>query len=157
MPPADLASQRSIHGVGSPFTASEPVTEAVVAWANGWRLMTQLSRISNVFGFLHSPIGLQPVAAALCSQLGLTPDQVWIKRSSFDGIETLLIETETCVIESLPTETSGTWLFNGAVEGSSDEVFEILLPIVQKLDGAGFSATFEIYDAAFRLLGKCPR
>jgi len=119
--------------------------------------MTQLSPVSNVFGFVHSAIGLAPVAAALCSQPGLTPEQVWIKRSSFDGIETLIIETETCALETLPTETSGTWLFNGQVEGTPEEIFETLLPIVDSLESAGFSATFEIYDAAFRLVGKCPR
>ena len=119
--------------------------------------MTQLSPVSNVFGFLHSAVGLQPVAAALCSQLGLSPEQVWIKRSSFDGIETLLIETETCLLESLPGETSGTWLFNGAVDGTLDEIFETLLPIVQELEDAGFTATFEVYDAAFQLVGRCTR
>ena len=119
--------------------------------------MTLLSPISNVFGFLHSPIGLSPVAQALCSQLGLTPDEVWIKRSSFDGIETMGIDTDACSLETLPTETSGTWLFNGAVEGTSEEIFEILLPIVESLNLAGFSASFEIYDRAFELVGKCPR
>jgi len=119
--------------------------------------MTQLSPMCNVFGVLHSPVGLQPVAAALCSRLGLTPEQVWIKRSSLDGRETLLIETETCSLESHPSETSGTWLFNGAVDGTPDEIFETLLPIVQKLHFAGFSAAFEIYDAAFRLVDTCPR
>ena len=119
--------------------------------------MTQLSNISNVFGFLRSPVGLQPVAAALCSQQGLTPEQVWIKRSSLDGSETLIIETETCFLESVPTDTPGTWLFNGAAEGTSDEIVETLLPIVEKLGGTEFSVTFEIYDAAFRLLGSCPR
>jgi hypothetical protein len=119
--------------------------------------MTQLSPICNVFGTLHSPIGLQPVAAALCSPLGLTPEQVWIKRSSFDGTETLLVETETCSLESVPTETSGAWLFNGAVDGTPEEIFEILLPMVEKLHWAGFPAAFEIYDAAFHLVGTCPR
>jgi len=119
--------------------------------------MTQLSPICNVFGQLHSAIGLQPVAAALCSGLGLNPEQVWIKRSSFDGIETLIIETDTCALESVPTKTSGAWLFNGAVEGTPEEIFETLLPIVQKLQSAGFSASFEICDAAFYLIGKCPR
>ncbi|HYP76187.1 MAG TPA: hypothetical protein VER12_09540 [Polyangiaceae bacterium] len=118
--------------------------------------MTQLSPLSNVFGFLHSAIGLQPVAAALCSRVVLTPEQVWIKRSSFDGTETLIIETETCALESLPTEVSGMWLFNGQVDGTPEEIFEILLPIVQTLTSAGFSATFEIYDTAFHLVGKCP-
>ncbi|HET7538510.1 MAG TPA: hypothetical protein VFK05_01515 [Polyangiaceae bacterium] len=119
--------------------------------------MTQLSPMCNVFGSLQSSVGLQPVAAALCSGLGLTPDEVWIKRSSFDGTETLLVETETCSLESLPTETSGTYLFNGAVDGTPDEIFDTLLPIVQKLQGAGFPAAFEIYDAAFHLVGTCPR
>jgi len=119
--------------------------------------MTQLSPICNVFGTLRSSLGLAPVAAALCSHLGLTPEQVWIKRSSFDGSETLIVETETCSLETLATETSGMWLFNGAVDGTPDEIFETLLPIVQKLHSAGFSAAFEIYDAAFNLVGKCPR
>ena len=119
--------------------------------------MTQLSPVSNVFGTLHSSVGLQPVAAALCSRDALTPEQVWIKRSSFDGIETLIIESETCALESLPTETSGMWLFNGQVDGTPEEIFETLLPIVQTLTSAGFSAAFEIYDAAYYLIGKCPR
>ena len=118
--------------------------------------MTQLSPVCNVFGFLHSSVGLQPVAAALCSGLGLNPEQVWIKRSSFDGIETLLVETDTCLLESLPTETSGTWLLNGMVEGTPNEIFDTLLPIVERLGEQGFAATFDIYDGAFRLLGKCP-
>jgi len=118
--------------------------------------MTQLSPICNVFGTLHSPIGLGPVAAALCSDLGLTPDQVWIRRSSYDGIETLLVETETCSLESLPSETPGTWLFNGAVDGTPEEIFETLLPIVENLERSGFSAAFEIYDSAFYLVGRCP-
>lgn len=119
--------------------------------------MTQLSPMCNVFGTLHSSVGLQPVAAALCSCLELTPEQVWIKRSSFDGRETLLIETDSCALETLPTETPGTWLFNGAVDGTPEEIFETLLPIVQKLNLAGFAAAFEIYDAAFNLVGTCPR
>ena len=118
--------------------------------------MTQLSPICNVFGSLHSAVGLQPVAAALCSRLGLTPDQVWIKRCEFDGVETLLIQTETCSLESQPTETPGTWLFNGAVDGTSEEIIDTLLPIVQILHWAGFPTEFEIYDSAFRLVGKCP-
>ncbi|HYQ03048.1 MAG TPA: hypothetical protein VER96_30455 [Polyangiaceae bacterium] len=119
--------------------------------------MTQLSPICNVFGTLKSTVGLAPVAAALCSGLGLTPDQVWIKRSSYDGIETLLIETDSCTLESLPTDTSGTWLFNGSVDGTPDEIFDTLFAIVQKLHWADFSAAFEIYDSAFHLLGTCPR
>ena len=119
--------------------------------------MTQLSPMCNVFGTLHSPIGLQPVAAALCSGLGLSPEEVWIKRNSFDGTEALLVETETCSLESLPTETSGMWLFNGAVDGSPEEIFQTLLPIVEKLHFAGFPVAFEIYDAAFHLVGSCPR
>jgi hypothetical protein len=119
--------------------------------------MTQLSPICNVFGSLHSPVGLQPVAAALCSRLGLSPEQVWIKRSSFDGSETLLVETETCSLESVPTETSGVWLFNGAVDGTPEEIFQTLSKIVEMLHFAGFAGAFEIYDAAFRLVGTCPR
>ena len=119
--------------------------------------MTQLSPICNVFGFLHAPVGLQSVAAALCSRLGLTGEQIWLKRSWSDGRETLQMETELYSLETSPSETPGTWLFNGEVAGNVDEIFATLLPLVENLSAAGFSATFEIYDAAFRLLGTCPR
>src|SRR3954462_8370988 len=113
--------------------------------------MTQLSPVCNVFGLLHSSVALSPVAAALCSGLGLTPDQVWIKRSSFDGTEPLIVATESCALERLPTAPSGVWLFNGQVDGTPEESYETLRPIVHRLGSAGCEATFEIYDAAYRL------
>jgi hypothetical protein len=118
--------------------------------------MTQLPPVNNVFGYLHSPVGLQPVASALCSRLGLTAEQVWVARSSFDGAESLRIETPDCSLETRSTQTVDTWLFNGAVAGTPEEIFSTLLPIVRNLQWAGFSATFEIYDAEFQLVGKCP-
>jgi hypothetical protein len=120
-------------------------------------LRDNLPPVSNVFGYLHSRIGLGPVATVLHSRLGMSSDEVRVKRSAFDGNETLRIETSTCSLETRPSPTVGTWQFNGAVAGSPEEIFQILLPIVHNLKWAGFSAHFEIYDATFSLVRHCPR
>ena len=119
--------------------------------------MAQLPPASNVFGYLHSSVGLQPIAWTLCSRLGLTAEEVRVSRSSVDGTETLRMETATCSLETRSARSPDTWLFNGAVAGAPDEIFGTLLPIVQNLGWAGFSVTFEIYDDAFQLVGECPR
>ena len=119
--------------------------------------MAQLPPVSNVFGYLHSNVGLQPIAFTLRSRLGLTATQVWVTRSSFDGTETLRMETLTCRLETRTAQSPDMWLFNGAVAGAPDEICESLLPIVQNLRWSGFSATFEIYDDTFQLVAECPR
>lgn len=110
-----------------------------------------------MFGYLHSTVGLQPVREVLCSRLGMSSEQVSVKRSAVDGEQTLHIETGACSLETRPFKTPNTWQLNGAVAGTPDEIFETLLPIVQNLKWAGFSATFEIYDASFQFAGNCPR
>jgi hypothetical protein len=119
--------------------------------------MAQLPPVSNVFGYLRSNVGLQPVVSVLRSRLALTAAEIWVKRSSLDGTETLRMETLNCSLETSPARALDTWSFNGAVAGTPDEIFSALLPIVQHLGWAGFSATFEIYDANFRFVGHCPR
>jgi hypothetical protein len=119
--------------------------------------MAQLPPVSNVFGYLHSTVGLEPVQEALRSRLGMTTEQVRIQRSAMDGSQTLQIETSDCSLEIRPFKKPNTWQFTGAVAGNADEIFETLLPIVQNLKWAGFSATFEIYDASFQFVGNCPR
>jgi hypothetical protein len=117
----------------------------------------ELPPVSNVFGYLRSTVGLTPVAEVLRSRLGMSSEEVRVARSSFDGRETLRIETPTCSLETQPSKASGTWQFSGAVAGSPPEIFETLLPIVQNLQWAGFAASFEIYDAAFQFAADCPR
>jgi hypothetical protein len=119
--------------------------------------MAELPSVSNVFGYLHSTLGLQPIGSVLCSRLGLPAEELWIERGSLDGAETLRMETLNCSLETRPARTPDTWSFSGAVAGTPDEIFTTLLPIVQNLSWAGFAATFEIYDATFQLVGKCPR
>ena len=118
--------------------------------------VSALPPVSNVFGYLRSSVGLRPVAAALCSRLGLSVAEVGVRSSDFDGTETLRIETPRCSLETR-AHASDTWLFNGAVAGPPEEILATLLPLVQTLTWAGFSASFEIYDAAFQLVSVCPR
>jgi hypothetical protein len=119
--------------------------------------MAQLPPVSNVFGYLRSNVGLRPIASTLCSRLGLTVAEIWVERSSIDDIETLHLETLNCSLETSPARAPDTWSFTGAVAGTPEEIFGTLLPIVQNLGWAGFSATFEIYDATFQFAGQCPR
>ncbi|HYP75469.1 MAG TPA: hypothetical protein VER12_05935 [Polyangiaceae bacterium] len=119
--------------------------------------MARLPPVCNVFGYLHSNVGLRPIASALCSRLGLTADQLWVSRGSSEGIEELHLETARCSLETGVARRPNTWRFDGTVAGEPDEIFATLLPIVQNLRWAGFSASFEIYDHAFRLVAECPR
>lgn len=120
--------------------------------------MPPIPPVSNVFGYLHSTVGLQPVQEVLWSRLGMSLEQARIQLSAVDGSQTLQIETPECSLEARPfTKKPNTWQFDGAVAGNADEIFETLLPIVQNLKWAGFSATFEIYDSSFQFVGNCPR
>lgn len=119
--------------------------------------MAEISPTANVFGYLHSPVGLLPVRDVLCTRLGLSGEQVRVTRSSEEGPQTLQIETLTCSLETRPARALNTWQLNGSVAGSPQEIFETLLPLVQNLSRAGFSTRFEIYDAAFQFVGACPR
>jgi hypothetical protein len=118
--------------------------------------MAGLPAASNVFGYLGSSIGLGPVAAALCSRLGMSPDEVKVYRSGFNGAETLRVETSSCSLEAHPAQLADTWHFNGAVAGAPHEIFATLLPIALQLTWAGFSARFEIYDESFEFVAECP-
>lgn len=119
--------------------------------------MGEIPPVSNVFGYLHSRVGLRAIAATLCSKLGLTEEQVRLRRGSSDGTETLLLETAACSLETRAAQRADTWSFSGAVAGTPEEIFETLSPLVQVLTHAGFNASFEIYDADFRFVGECPR
>lgn len=119
--------------------------------------MAEIPATANVFGYLHSPVGLLPVREVICSRLGMSAEQVRMKPSSEGKAQTLQIETSTCSLETRPARAPNTWQLNGAVAGSPQEIFETLLPFVQNLSWAGFSTRFEIYDAAFQFVGECPR
>jgi hypothetical protein len=118
--------------------------------------MAELPPVNNVFGYLHSAVGLQPVLEVLQSRLGLGAAEAHVTRSE-DGIQTLQIETSACHLLTHAAQKVDTWRFDGAVAGSIDEIFDTLLPIVQALKWAGFRAHFEIYDASFQFVGACPR
>ena len=118
---------------------------------------SEIPATANVFGYLHSAVGLLPVRDALCSRLGMSAEQIRIKPGSEGEPQTLQIETSTCSLETRPARAQNTWQLNGAVAGSPEEIFETLLPLVQHLGWAGFSTRFEIYDAAFQFAGECPR
>jgi len=116
--------------------------------------MAELPPVCNVFGYLYSAVGLQPVAEVLCSRLGLSGGEVRVSRSLADGTPTLHIETAVCSFETHPANKPDTWRFDGAVAGNPDEILETLMPMVQVLKWAGFRATFEIYDAALQFAAQ---
>ena len=88
--------------------------------------MDRLPPVSNMFGYLYSSRGLNPIAIVLRTRLGLSPEEVWVTRSAFDGGETLRVETPVCWLETAPARGADRWQFNGAVAGTPDEIFETL-------------------------------
>ena len=72
--------------------------------------MVPLPPVSNVFGYLHSTVGLEAVQEVLCSRLGMSSVQVCVKRSAVDGSQTLQIETPACSLEArLFKKKPNTW------------------------------------------------
>jgi len=119
--------------------------------------VARLPSVNNVFGYLRSTVGLQPVAEVLRSRLGLDRKEARVMRSSESGAETLIVETSVCLLQTHPAPQGDTWRFDGAVAGNAEEIFATLLPLVNALGWAGFRTSFEMYDASFQFIGDCPR
>ena len=118
--------------------------------------MADLPLCNNVYGYLHSSVGLQGVANVLRNHLGWSEQEVYICTSQFDGSETLKIRRETCEFETQILKEGGKWLFHGAVAGELYDILATLKDMCEPLRFSGYETSFEIYDEAFKFIGNYP-
>jgi hypothetical protein len=98
---------------------------------------------NNVYGLITAPQGLQPVLRAV--EQAISGGRVYIKRSGFNGAETLRIRSESADFE---TDSLGgeEHLFNGGVGGSLEEVVAFVRALSESLSRSGIEHSFEVYD-----------
>jgi hypothetical protein len=104
---------------------------------------------NNVYGYLSCKGSLERVADTLRYRLNLDSAQVSVKKSQFDGTQTLRIVTEMADLETTKVEEPNLYLFNGAVSGSEPEVYNYIAALHAILAQGGFESSFEIYDESF--------
>jgi hypothetical protein len=107
---------------------------------------------NNVYGQLRCPLNLEDVADLLRYRIGLSPQQIWVIRSQFDGVQKLRIETDVAEFETTKKNEEDLYFFNGAVGGNPDEVSEYVKTLHKILLQGGYQSSFEVYDRDFNCI-----
>ena len=98
----------------------------------------------NVYGLITTPQGLRPILRAVEQVVGR--GHAYIKRSGFDGAETLHVLSESADFESDYLDDGVEHLFNGGVGGSLEEVVAFVRTLSESLSRSGIEHCFEVYD-----------
>lgn len=99
---------------------------------------------NNVCGLITDLQGLQPVLRAVEEVVGV--GQVYIKRSRFNGAETLHLRSESAEFDSDYLDVGMQHLFSGGVGGSLEEIVAFVRALSESLSRFGIEHSFEIYD-----------
>lgn len=109
---------------------------------------------NNVYGHIVVSNGLQPVLRVVNGLVG--EGRAYIKKSQFNGAETLRIGTDNVNFESTPLEDAGRHLLSGGVGGSLEEVVEFVRALSRSLAQDGIEHRFEVYDDDQNLVQMLP-
>ena len=87
---------------------------------------------------------MRPILRAVEQVVGR--GHAYIKRSGFDGAETLHVLSESADFESDYLDDGVEHLFNGGVGGSLEEVVAFVRTLSESLSRSGIEHCFEVYD-----------
>jgi len=107
---------------------------------------------NNVYGYFSSHANLEKLAAILRRKLFFDEDEVTVKKSSFDGHQTIRIKSQMAEFESTKFDNEETYSLNGVVAGSEKEIFDFVLKLFTVLKQHGYNPVFEIYDEWFNCI-----
>jgi hypothetical protein len=99
---------------------------------------------NNVCGIVTAPNGLQPVLKAI--NTAFADCRAYIKRSQFNGAETLHVRGESIDFDSDPLSEESKHLFNGGVGGAPQRVVELMQKLSNAFSAAGIEHSLEVYD-----------
>ena len=105
-----------------------------------------LPATDNVFGEFCCSGSLEKLAEVLRAHLDLRAEQVWVKRSNATNEQTIRLQHSTADFESERIDAKDTYLFNGRVKGSREDVLAYVERLYTVLSINGFSPEFEIYQ-----------
>jgi alkanesulfonate monooxygenase SsuD/methylene tetrahydromethanopterin reductase-like flavin-dependent oxidoreductase (luciferase family) len=106
----------------------------------------ELPSSNNVYGLLSCDGRLQELAQLLRALLAATESEISIKISQFDGAQTLRVRTERAEFDAYLSGADRTFLFNGAVAGTAEQVCLFVQRLHKALQVAGFHPRLEVYD-----------
>jgi hypothetical protein len=109
---------------------------------------------NNVYGFLECVGRIEELTELVRNHLALTASEIWLKRSQFDGAETIIIRSKKADFNAYKGMADGELLFNGSVAGNDQEVQRFVQELHRALTTAGFRPRFEIYDENKNCLGQ---
>ena len=100
---------------------------------------------NNVYGRLECVGRIEELTELVRNHLALTASDIWLKKSHFDGAETIVIRSNNADFNAYTGKADGELLFNGAVAGNDQEVQKFVQELHRALKTAGFRPRFEIY------------
>ncbi|WP_289535851.1 hypothetical protein [Pseudomonas sp. SO81] len=107
----------------------------------------EIPESNNVYGLLTCPESLEEPARVLRQTLALGSDDVVVKKSQFDGAQSLVFSAAQADFKAYGATEEGEYLFNGAVAGTAEEVCLFVQELHSALTQAGYRIRFEVYDA----------
>lgn len=111
-----------------------------------------LPAANNVYGTFICRHSLNNLADMLRYRMRLNEDQLWIKKSAYDGTQTLKIKTALFEFETTITKNPNEYFLNGAVAGADDDIIALVKQIHQVFQQGGYPVHFEIYDKNFNFV-----
>lgn len=116
-------------------------------------MVAGLPNYNNVYGHVVTPSGLETVLEAVRGVEGVSV--AFIHVSSYNGAESLILESELIDFRSEPLE-AGQHLLNGGVAGTIQEVIDFVSKLSRALFDAEIEHNFEVYDEGQQLITEIP-
>ena len=107
---------------------------------------------NNVYGHFYSNSSLEKLAYLLRWRLGYSEDEVWVKKSQYDGIQKIRIDRKNVDFESTKIDKKGKYLFNGTITGTEDEICQYLENLQNIMNHADYQSEFEVYDEKYKCI-----
>jgi hypothetical protein len=106
---------------------------------------------NNVYGEIRAARGLKPVLETIAELVG-DRGRASVRRSGYDGSETLEFENESVDFESTPAGVRAEHLLTGGVGGTIEDVLAFVGALSAALSEVGVAHRLEVYDDQHKLV-----
>ena len=109
---------------------------------------------NNVYGSFVSNKDLNILAEILKREITDSLTEITVRKSSYDGVQTLFIESDKIDFETRKLDNEGIYSLNGAVAGSEEEIKKSVGELYIILQRYKYSPEFEIYNSNYECIGE---
>lgn len=114
----------------------------------------ELPNNNNVYGYFTCNTNLEKLAAILRRSMAAPDLVVSVKKSAYDGTQTISLSSQSWEFESTKFDNEGRYGFNGLVAGNKPEVCAVVEEIFSILNLHEYQPVFEVYDDAFDCISE---